>query len=157
MVRREVTVQRTARFVQVCGKFDLPTERTSVREWEVDLRLPEDWQVMVIVGPSMSGKSTIAHELFPGELVDSSGGRVLAVAERQMHCGWVPGGDVDRRDLRAAVERGVFVAAGLEEAVWGAEQRRSLPRLCPFGDRLLRLLLQQLQIRRLEGSAALRC
>lgn len=68
--RREVTVQRTARFIQGCGKFDLPTAATAVQEWELDLTLPAEWSVLVIVGPSMSGKTSIANHLFPGELVE---------------------------------------------------------------------------------------
>ncbi len=70
MIRREVTVQRTARFIQGCGKFDLPTAATSVQTWDVDVTLPAEWSVLVIVGPSMSGKTSIANELFPGELVE---------------------------------------------------------------------------------------
>ncbi|HEX8913038.1 MAG TPA: hypothetical protein VF796_11810, partial [Humisphaera sp.] len=69
-VRRATTVARTARFVQFCGKFDLPVEPTSVREWAADVELPPDWSVGVIVGPSMAGKTTLANELFPGELVE---------------------------------------------------------------------------------------
>lgn len=69
-IRRAVTVQRTARLIQFAGKFDLPTEATSVREWDADVVLPPAWSVGVIVGPSMAGKTTLAHELFPGELVE---------------------------------------------------------------------------------------
>lgn len=69
-IRRECTVQKTPRFVQVAGKFELSTVPTTVREWEADIQLPPDWQVLVIVGPSMAGKNSVADELFPGELVE---------------------------------------------------------------------------------------
>jgi hypothetical protein len=68
-IRREVTVQKTPRFVQVCGKYDLPLDPTSVREWDVDIDLPDDWSVGVIVGPSMAGKTTLARELF-GDVIE---------------------------------------------------------------------------------------
>jgi GNAT superfamily N-acetyltransferase len=66
-------VERTPRFYQVCGKFDLPTDATSVREWNVDLTLPDEWSVGVIVGPSMAGKTTIARELFGADSVVDAG------------------------------------------------------------------------------------
>jgi len=69
-IRRDITVKRTPRFMQICGKFDLSTNATSVQEWETDIKLPAEWSVGVIVGPSMAGKSTIAAELFTGELVN---------------------------------------------------------------------------------------
>ena len=37
-----------------------------MREWSVDVALPTEWSVGVIVGPSMAGKTTLAHEPFPG-------------------------------------------------------------------------------------------
>lgn len=69
-IKREITVARTPRFHQLCGKFDLSSKGTSVIEWDVDVQLPAEWSVGVIVGPSMAGKSTLAAELFPGELVN---------------------------------------------------------------------------------------
>ena len=69
-MRRAVRVQRTARRIQLAGKFDLAVEDEVVREWSVDVALPAEWSVGVIVGPSMAGKTTLAHELFPGELVE---------------------------------------------------------------------------------------
>jgi GNAT superfamily N-acetyltransferase len=69
-IKREITVRRTPRIMQINGKFDLPTSTTSTQEWAVDLKLPDQWSVMVIVGASMSGKSTLAAELFPDEIVN---------------------------------------------------------------------------------------
>ena len=69
-VSRRITVRRTARRIQLAGKFDLPVEDEVVREWSVDVALPDELSVGVIVGPSMAGKTTLAHELFPGELVE---------------------------------------------------------------------------------------
>lgn len=72
-VIRTVTVERTPRFMQVAGKFDLPTDATSVREWDVDVQLPADWSVGVITGPSMAGKTTIARDLFGADSVVDQG------------------------------------------------------------------------------------
>jgi GNAT superfamily N-acetyltransferase len=69
-VIREITVQRTPIFHQICGKFDLPNDATSVVTWDADITLPAEWNVGVITGPSMAGKSTLANELFPGELIE---------------------------------------------------------------------------------------
>jgi hypothetical protein len=69
-IQRQITVARTPRFHQLCGKFDLLSKGTSTITWEVDVQLPAEWSVGVIVGPSMAGKSTLAAELFPGELVN---------------------------------------------------------------------------------------
>ncbi len=70
---RTVTVKRSPRFHQVCGKFDLPTDATSVREWDVDIAMPDEWSVGVITGPSMAGKTTIARELFGEDSVVDQG------------------------------------------------------------------------------------
>jgi hypothetical protein len=72
-VQRTVTVERTPRFMQTCGKFDLPTEAASVREWDVDVTLPDEWSVAAITGASMSGKTTLARELFGQNSVVDAG------------------------------------------------------------------------------------
>lgn len=69
-IKRAVRVARTARLIQFAGKFDLEAAGESVRTWDVDVQLPGEWSVGVIVGPSMAGKTTLANELFPGQLVE---------------------------------------------------------------------------------------
>ena len=73
IIHRTVTVERTPRFFQICGKFDLPNDDTTVVEWDLDVQLPDEWSVGVIVGKSMAGKTTIARELFGQDSVVDQG------------------------------------------------------------------------------------
>jgi len=58
------------RLAQVRGMFDLPSERTSSMEWDVELPLDRrPWNLGLIVGPSGCGKSTIIRYLFADALV----------------------------------------------------------------------------------------
>jgi ABC-type phosphate/phosphonate transport system ATPase subunit len=67
----ETPIIETPRVLQVRGLFDLPPEKTSRLEWQVDLPLHErPWHVGLIVGPSGCGKSTIARRLFAAALAD---------------------------------------------------------------------------------------
>jgi ABC-type dipeptide/oligopeptide/nickel transport system ATPase subunit/GNAT superfamily N-acetyltransferase len=50
--------------LQVLGMFDVEPAAQSVQQWNVDINLPESWNIGVIVGPSGSGKTTVARELF---------------------------------------------------------------------------------------------
>lgn len=68
-ILREVKVERTARVMQMEGMFDVPPSQRSVENWNVDLKLPEEWNIGLIVGPSGSGKTTIARELFGDKIV----------------------------------------------------------------------------------------
>jgi energy-coupling factor transporter ATP-binding protein EcfA2 len=67
-ITRTVRVERTARVLQLNGLFDLPLAEESVQTWDVNLALPEQWNVGLIVGPSGAGKSTLARELWPNHL-----------------------------------------------------------------------------------------
>jgi GNAT superfamily N-acetyltransferase len=59
-------IRESPRVLQVRGLFDLPAEKTSVLEWDVELPLHErGWNVGLIVGPSGCGKSTVARHLWP--------------------------------------------------------------------------------------------
>jgi alpha-D-ribose 1-methylphosphonate 5-triphosphate synthase subunit PhnL/GNAT superfamily N-acetyltransferase len=65
----ETPVTPTPRVLQVQGMFDLPAQKTSRMEWDVDLPLQEKpWRIGLIVGPSGSGKTTIARALFAESL-----------------------------------------------------------------------------------------
>jgi ABC-type phosphate/phosphonate transport system ATPase subunit/GNAT superfamily N-acetyltransferase len=61
---RSVHVQPSPRLSQVLGMFDVEQPEVSTQSWDVDLQLPEKWNIGVILGPSGSGKTTIARELF---------------------------------------------------------------------------------------------
>ena len=68
---RQSEIVRTARVAQLEGLFDLqPTERPA-EQWEVDLDLPAEWNIGLIVGPSGAGKTTVARELFGDHIVSS--------------------------------------------------------------------------------------
>lgn len=69
-ILKEIEVVRTPRLMQMEGMFDVPPSKRSVELWNVDLKLPDEWNVGLIVGPSGSGKTTIARELFDGHIVD---------------------------------------------------------------------------------------
>lgn len=66
---REVQIQRTARVMQMEGMFDVPPSQRSAEEWNINLALPDQWNVGLIVGPSGSGKTTVARELFGDSIV----------------------------------------------------------------------------------------
>lgn len=68
-ITRSSPVVRTARTVQVSGIFDLPPTENSTLTWDVNLPLDEEpWNVGLIVGPSGTGKTTIAREFWPEAL-----------------------------------------------------------------------------------------
>lgn len=63
-LRRESEIVRTPRVMQLESLFDVPVEARSVVNWTVEMSLPEDWNIGIIVGPSGAGKTTVARELF---------------------------------------------------------------------------------------------
>ena len=65
---RESPIIKTARMLQLCGMFDLNDTAHSREEWVVNLNLPDDWSVGLIVGPSGCGKSTVARTLWPEDM-----------------------------------------------------------------------------------------
>jgi energy-coupling factor transporter ATP-binding protein EcfA2 len=66
----ETPILETPRVLQVRGMFDLPPEKTSRLDWDVELPLNKrPWQVGLVVGPSGCGKSTIARGLWPAHYV----------------------------------------------------------------------------------------
>lgn len=66
---KEITIQQTARVMQMSGVFDIPPCERSREQWTIDLDLPAQWNVGLIVGPSGSGKTIIARELFGDHLM----------------------------------------------------------------------------------------
>lgn len=67
-VVRECHIVRSGRVAQIEGMFDLDSEAKSRQEWNVEIDLPDEWNVGLIVGPSGAGKSTIAGELFGADI-----------------------------------------------------------------------------------------
>lgn len=67
---RQVDVVRTPRLMQLEGLFDIPPSEKSQEKWRVDIDLPKNWNVGLIVGPSGSGKSTVTRELFGAYLAN---------------------------------------------------------------------------------------
>jgi ABC-type thiamine transport system ATPase subunit/GNAT superfamily N-acetyltransferase len=55
--------------MQLEGMFDLAVAKVSERKWSVNLDLPAEWNVGVIVGSSGSGKTTVANEVFGPHMV----------------------------------------------------------------------------------------
>src|SRR5688500_74052 len=87
IVTRKVTVQRTPRSHQVCGKFDLPTDGTTVREWKADVELPAvrsvghvgvQGQIRLTVLPVMVS-GNCARDVVVG-VVDESGNSIQAAS-----------------------------------------------------------------------------
>lgn len=69
-VVRESQIVSTSRVKQLLGLFDIPPASASREEWEVELPLEErEWQIGLIVGPSGAGKTTLAREVFGGNLI----------------------------------------------------------------------------------------
>lgn len=66
-------VYESFRVQQVAGMFDVPLGERSSESFEVELPEPdEDWSIGLIVGPSGSGKSSVARSAFRGELYEGS-------------------------------------------------------------------------------------
>lgn len=69
---RSVEIARTPRVLQVESLFEVPVAERSEERWRVDLPIEdESWNIGLIVGPSGSGKSSVARELFGPHLVES--------------------------------------------------------------------------------------
>lgn len=69
-VKNVCEVVRTGRVAQIEAMFDVPKASSSVTEFTAELPIEEkSWNVGLIVGPSGSGKSSLARELFPKEIL----------------------------------------------------------------------------------------
>jgi ABC-type thiamine transport system ATPase subunit len=69
---KESRIIRSPRVLQIEGMFDMQASECCRQEWHMDIELPQDWQIGVIVGPSGAGKSSIARHLFPRVITPSS-------------------------------------------------------------------------------------
>tara|TARA_R110002020_G_scaffold83406_2_gene207581 strand:- start:335 stop:1453 length:1119 start_codon:yes stop_codon:yes gene_type:complete len=68
-ILRESSINRSSRVKQIESIFDLDEAGKSKFELNVNLDLPDDWNVGLIVGPSGSGKTTVARELFGDHII----------------------------------------------------------------------------------------
>lgn len=72
-VNVDCPVYESFRVQQVAGMFDVPLGERSSESFDVELPEPdEDWSIGLIVGPSGSGKSSVARAVFGSELYEGS-------------------------------------------------------------------------------------
>lgn len=61
-------IEQTFRVARIMGDFDLKTEHSN-EQFIGSIDYPDTWNIGVIVGPSGTGKTTIAKELFNAEII----------------------------------------------------------------------------------------
>ena len=67
-IERKSDIDDSFRVQKIIGQFDLKKEHSN-EHFIGEIVLPDDWQIGVIVGPSGTGKTTIANELFGDKFV----------------------------------------------------------------------------------------
>lgn len=67
-IERKSNIDDSFRVQKIIGQFDLKKEHSN-EHFSGEIILPDDWQIGVIVGPSGTGKTTIANELFGDKFV----------------------------------------------------------------------------------------
>ena len=67
-IKKKSEINKTFRVSKIMGQFDLSPEHSD-EHFVGEIILPDEWQIGVIVGPSGTGKSTIANELFGEKFV----------------------------------------------------------------------------------------
>lgn len=140
-ITRSSKIVSTARLKQLEGMFDVQPSAMETLTWEVNLDLPSEWNIGVIVGASGSGKSTIAEWLAKELGTRLIGGRdkqgkILDPWEWPADRCIVDGFPAPRGrpaagregHHRAAVERGILQPAGVAATVPRPEQRAAIPR-----------------------------
>ena len=65
-------VHDSFRVQQVAGMFDVPLTERLTEEFDVELPTDNDWQIGLVVGPSGSGKSSVARAAFGHSLYTAS-------------------------------------------------------------------------------------
>ena len=66
LIEVSVPLKVTPRVLQLSGMFDVPVRDRMGSEWNVDLPIEDkEWSVGLVVGPSGSGKSSLARALWP--------------------------------------------------------------------------------------------
>jgi len=75
----DCAIRDSFRVRQVAGMFDLPVEDPPPQRFRADLPdLREPWQIGLIVGPSASGKSTLARRVFAAPFTIRATGQATA-------------------------------------------------------------------------------
>lgn len=63
-------VVQSARVMQMAGMMDVPLSEKTSETWDVDVPIEgQEWSVGLVVGPSGSGKSSLARQLWPDALM----------------------------------------------------------------------------------------
>lgn len=70
-ITRKSDINETFRVKKILGQFDLKIEHSN-EHFIGEIQLPEKWNIGVIVGPSGTGKTTIAKELFGDKFVENN-------------------------------------------------------------------------------------
>ena len=65
---KESKIKKTFRVAKIMSDFDVD-EKHAIEHFKGELKIPEQWNIGVIVGGSGTGKTTIAKELFGNEIV----------------------------------------------------------------------------------------
>ena len=65
---KEVKPNKTFRVASVMGTFDLQSENIK-EHFQGEIKIPENWQIGLIVGNSGTGKTTISKHLFPDSYI----------------------------------------------------------------------------------------
>ena len=68
-ITKKTDVVNTFRVSKIMSDFDVKTEHSN-EHFEGEIKFPDKWNIGVIVGPSGTGKTTIAKELFNKELIN---------------------------------------------------------------------------------------
>ena len=66
---KKCEIDKTFRVSRIMGDFDVQTDHAA-EHFKGEIVFPDNWQIGVIVGPSGTGKTTIAKELFSDELFE---------------------------------------------------------------------------------------
>lgn len=66
---KQSEIEKTFRVAHVMSDYDVEPKHSN-EHFKGEITFPENWQIGVIVGGSGTGKSTIAKELFPDEIIE---------------------------------------------------------------------------------------
>lgn len=69
-ITKKSEIDKTFRVSKIMSQFDLSPEHSN-EHFVGTIELPKEWQIGVIVGPSGTGKSTIAQKLFGDKFVNN--------------------------------------------------------------------------------------
>lgn len=80
-------IKKTYRVARIMGDFDVKTEHVN-EHFVGDIKIPDKWNIGVIVGGSGTGKTTIAKELFGDQIItDFDWSAASVVDDMPQQCG----------------------------------------------------------------------